>query len=164
MTPLRVSIVAAAISFALLFTVLELVRTRRLRERYALMWILTAAVLITLSLWRTGLDTIAGLVGIHYAPSALFAIAAVFIVLVLLHYSTVISRLSDENAVLAQRVALLEAERAGAPARREREPVDAEGEEPRIRRAAADELRPIGRDPKRRRRRLAAADGQRERD
>ena len=164
MTPLRVSIVAAAISFALLFVVLELIRTRRLRERYALMWLVTAAVLITLSLWRSGLDTIAGLVGIHYAPSALFAIAAVFIVVVLLHYSTVVSRLSDENAILAQRVALLEAERADGGARHELEPVDAEGEEPRVRRVATDELRPVGRDAKRRRPRLAAADGQRERD
>jgi hypothetical protein len=163
-TPLRVSIVAAAISFALLFAVLELIRTRRLRERYALMWLLTAAVLITLSLWRSGLDTIAGLVGIHYAPSALFAIAAVFVVVVLLHYSTVISRLSDENAILAQRVALLEADRANRAGGRELEPVDAEGEEPRVRRAATDELRPVGRDPKRRRPRVAAADAQRERD
>jgi hypothetical protein len=162
-TPLRVSIVAAAISFALLFVVLELIRTRRLRERYALMWLVTAAVLITLSLWRSGLDTIAGLVGIHYAPSALFAIAAVFIVVVLLHYSTVISRLSDENAILAQRVALLEVERADGSARHELEPVDPEREEARVRRAATDELRPVGRDPKRRRR-LAAADGHRERD
>ncbi len=109
MTPLRVSIVAAAVSLVLLVVVLELIRSRRLRERYALLWVLTAAVMLVLSVWRSGLDTLAGLVGIHYAPSALFAVAAVFAVVVLLHYSTVISRLSDENAILAQRLALLEA-------------------------------------------------------
>jgi hypothetical protein len=155
-TPLRVSVVAAAISFALLFV--------RLRERYALVWLATAAVLIVLSLWRSGLDTIAGLVGIHYAPSALFAVAAVFVIVVLLHDSTVISRLSDENAILAQRVALLEADRVDGGERLELEPVDAEGDEPRVRSAAVDELGAVGGDPKRRRPRLAAADGQLERD
>ena len=38
----------------------------------------------------------------------LFAVATLFILLVLLHYSTVISRLTDENVDLAQRIALLE--------------------------------------------------------
>ena len=164
MTPLRVSLVAAGISFALLFVVLELIRTRRLRERYALLWLLTAGVLIVLSLWRSGLDTIAGLVGIHYAPSALFAVAAVFIVVVLLHYSTVISRLSDENAILAQRVALLEADRAGSRDGLELEPVDAEGDEPGVRGGAVEELRPVGRHAERLGRAVAAADGQRDRD
>jgi hypothetical protein len=107
-TPLRVSVVAALVSLALLFVVLELIRRRSLRERYALLWLLTAAVMLVLSVWRSGLDTLAGLAGIAYAPSALFAVGAVFVVVVLLHYSTVISRLSDENAILAQRLALLE--------------------------------------------------------
>ena len=108
MTPLRVSVVAALVSLGLLFVVLELIRRRSLRERYALLWLLTAAVMLVLSLWRSGLDTLAAFAGIAYAPSALFAIGAVFVVVVLLHYSTVISRLSDENAILAQRMALLE--------------------------------------------------------
>src|SRR4029079_1483151 len=104
-TPFKVSLVAALVSFGLLAVVLDLSRSRRLRERYALLWLVTAGVMIVLSLWRSGLDTLAGMVGIAYAPSALFAVAAVFIVVVLLHYSTVISRLSDENAILAQRLA-----------------------------------------------------------
>ncbi len=108
MTPLAVSIVAAIASVVLLVVIFELIRSRRLRERYALLWLLTAAAMLGLSLWRGGVDTIAGLVGIHYAPSALFALASLFIVVVLLHYSTVISKLSDQNAILAQRLAILE--------------------------------------------------------
>ena len=125
MTPLRVSIFAAIASLLLLLVVFELIRSRRLRERYALLWLLTASVMLVLSFWRGGLETIAGAVGIHYAPSALFALASLFIVVVLLHYSTVISKLSDQNAILAQRLALLEErlERALAerPAEREEE-------------------------------------------
>jgi hypothetical protein len=108
MTPLRVSIVAALTSLLLLVVIFELIRSRRLRERYALLWLLTASVLLVLSLWRGGLDTIAGVVGINYAPSALFVLGSLFILVVLLHYSTVISKLSDQNTILAQRLALLE--------------------------------------------------------
>jgi cell division protein FtsW (lipid II flippase) len=111
MTPLRVSIVAAIASVLLLLFVFELIRSRRLRERYALLWLLTGFVVLALSLWREGLNTIAGWVGVQtYPPAALFAIAALFILGVLLHYSTVISKLSDQNVILAQRVAILEAE------------------------------------------------------
>jgi Uncharacterized conserved protein (DUF2304) len=109
MTPLPVSIGAAVASFLLLVIVLELIRSRRLRERYALLWLLTGFVLLALSLWRDGLNTVAGWVGVtSYPPAILGAVGALFILVVLLHYSTVISRLSDQNTILAQRLALLE--------------------------------------------------------
>ena len=109
MTPLPVSIAAAVASFALLVVVFELIRSRRLRERYALLWLLTGVVLLGLSLWRDGLNTIAGWFGVRgYPPAVLFAVGLMFVILVLLHYSTVISRLSDQNTILAQRLALLE--------------------------------------------------------
>ena len=109
MTPLRVSIAAAIASVVLLLVVFELIRSRRLRERYALLWLLTGVVLLVLSLWRGGLNTIAGWFGISgYPPAILFAVGILFILLVLLHYSTVISRLSDQSTILAQRLALLE--------------------------------------------------------
>jgi hypothetical protein len=109
MTPLPVSIAAAVASFLLLVVVFELIRSRRLRERYALLWLLTGVVLLALSLWRGGLNTIASWFGVtSYPPAILGAVGALFILVVLLHYSTVISRLSDQNTILAQRLALLE--------------------------------------------------------
>ena len=111
MTPLVVSIAGAVASVALLLVVFELIRSRRLRERYALLWLLTAIVMLALSVWRGGLNTIAGWVGVTgYPPAVLFAVATLFIIVVLLHYSTVISKLADQNTILAQRLALLEAE------------------------------------------------------
>jgi hypothetical protein len=110
-TPLIVSILGSLASFALVLVVLELIRSRRLRERYALLWLATGIVLTALSAWRDGLNTIAGWVGVRsYPPAVLFAVGILFILAVLLHYSTVISRLSDQNVLLAQRVALLEEE------------------------------------------------------
>jgi hypothetical protein len=108
-TPVRVSIAGAIASILLILVVLELVRGRRLKERYALLWLATGTALLVLSLWRGGLNTIAGWLGVtSYPPAVLFAVATLFILLVLLHYSTVISKLTDENVDLAQRIALLE--------------------------------------------------------
>ena len=108
-TPLAVAIAGACASVLLVLVVLELIRKRRLRERYALLWLATGVVLLVLSLWRSGLNTIAGWLGVKgYPPAVLFAVATLFILLVLLDYSTVISKLADQNTVLAQKLALLE--------------------------------------------------------
>lgn len=109
MTPVAITIAAAVASIGLMAVVLELIRSRRLRERYALLWLLAGVVLLVFSSWRDGVNTIASWVGIRtYPPAVLFAIAALFFFAVLLHYATVISRLSDENITLAQKLALLE--------------------------------------------------------
>ena len=125
-TPLKVSLAASAASLLLLLVVFELIRSRRLRERYALLWLLTGLVLLALSLWRGGLNTIAGWFGVEtYPPAVLFAVALLFVLAVLLHYSTVISKLADQNVVLAQRVALLELElSATSETTAAREPVE----------------------------------------
>jgi len=121
-TPLRVSIVGAVASVLLILVVLELIRGRRLKERYALLWLATGVVLLVLSAWRDGLNTAAGWLGVTgYPPAVLFAVATLFILLVLLHYSTVLSKLTDENVDLAQRIALLE-ERLDRVAARGRPP------------------------------------------
>ena len=100
--------------------VLELIRQRRLQERYALLWLLTGLTLTALAAWRSGLNTIAGWVGIRgYPPAVLFAVGILFILVVLLHYSTVISRLSDQNTILAQKLALLETRLSEATTSRE---------------------------------------------
>jgi hypothetical protein len=107
-TPLAVSVLASIASLLLLLAVLELVRRRRLREKYALLWIVTAVVLLVLSVWRGAVTTIAQALGVSYGPAVLFAVGAVFVLVVLLHYSTVISALTDRSVVLAQRIAILE--------------------------------------------------------
>ena len=74
-TPLYVSIAASVASILLILVVFELIRSRRLRERYALLWLATGVVLLVLSAWRGGLNTIAGWVGVTgYPPAVLFAV------------------------------------------------------------------------------------------
>lgn len=105
---IRVSVFAAIAALLLLAVIFELIRSRRLHERYAILWLVTGTIILVLAVWRAALGTLADLVGIAYPPSALFVLASVFILIVLLHYSTVISKLADENRILAQRLALLE--------------------------------------------------------
>jgi len=104
----RIQILAVVGSGVLLLVVLELVRRRRLQERYSLLWLFSAIVLLGLSTFRDLLEETAELVGISYPPSALFFIAFAFVLVLLLHFSVVVSRLADQSKVLAQRVALLE--------------------------------------------------------
>ena len=106
----RISVVAAIAALALLAVIFELIRRRSLHERYAILWLVTGTTILVLAIWRDGLDTLANIVGIAYPPSALFMLALLFILIVLLHYSTVISKLADQNRILAQRLALLEQE------------------------------------------------------
>lgn len=105
----RIQVVAILGAAALLLVVLELVRRRRLLERYALLWLLSSVVLLGLAIWRGVLEEIAEAIGVAYPPNALFLIAFLFILLLLLHFSVVVSRLADQTKVLAQRLAQLEA-------------------------------------------------------
>jgi hypothetical protein len=105
---LRIQLVAVIASGFLLLLVLELVRRRRLLERYALLWLFSAVVLLGLAIWRGLLEDLANAIGIAYAPNALFLIAFGFIMVLLLHFSIAVSRLADQSKVLAQRMALLE--------------------------------------------------------
>ena len=104
----RIQLVAIIGAAALLLFVLELVRRRRLLERYALLWLLSALVLLGLAIWRDGLERLANAVGIAYPPNALFFVAFAFVLILLLHFSAAVSRLADQSKVLAQRLALLE--------------------------------------------------------
>jgi hypothetical protein len=108
MPPGTERILAIAITGGLMLVILELVRRKRLMERYALLWLLASVVLLLLAAWKGLLTTLASEVGIHYPPSALFVVAIGLGLVLLIHFSLAISRLTDQNKVLAQRLALLQ--------------------------------------------------------
>jgi hypothetical protein len=102
----RIEIIAAAVVICAL--IFELIRRKHLMERYALLWLLAGMTVLVLALWKGLLSTLAHAAGITYLPSALFAVAFLFVVVMLVHFSMTISRLSDQNTMLAQRLALLQ--------------------------------------------------------
>lgn len=119
MSRVQVFSILGAVAFMLL--ILELVRRRALREQYSLLWLLTGLVLVAFGLWRGMVDVIGGLMGIYYGPAALILVFTLFFMVILLHFSTVISQLTRQNRTLAQRLAILEREiRQGADKRDER--------------------------------------------
>ena len=110
----KAQIVAVVVAAIFLGVVLELVRRRRLVERYALLWMLAAVGMLVLAVWRDGLNTLADLVGVHSPPNALFLIALGVVFVLLLHFSIATSRLSEETKILAQEVARLDTEARAA--------------------------------------------------
>jgi hypothetical protein len=124
----RLQIVAITAAAGLLIVLLELVRQRRLLERYALLWLLSAVIVLGLSVWTGLLEAVAGLLGVAYPPNALFLIAFGFVMVLLLHFSLAVSRLTDQTKVLAQRQALLEERlRRHEEAAAERDELELEG-------------------------------------
>jgi hypothetical protein len=103
--------IAAVVGTVLfLIFVLELVRRRKLVERYALLWMLIAIFGVVLAIWNDGLNALTDATGIQSPTNALFLLGLVAIVGVLLNFSVAISRLSEETRILAQTVSRLDAE------------------------------------------------------
>ncbi|MBI5309975.1 MAG: DUF2304 domain-containing protein [Actinobacteria bacterium] len=100
-----VTIIGSAVLLAIVF---ELVRQRRLMERYSLLWLFAAAVLLLLAVFSDLLTTLSEAVGIQTPSNALFFVMFGFVILMLLHFSASISKLSDELKVMAQRHAAAE--------------------------------------------------------
>ncbi len=100
---------AAAIiaSAAIFLAVIDLIRRNLLKERYSLIWLVASVVLMVFSVWRGLLHFIAAVVGVYYPPSFLFLLAICFLLVLLLHFSVVLSALSERNNRLAQEVGML---------------------------------------------------------
>lgn len=105
---MRIQVVAIVASALLLVLILELVRQRRLLERYALLWLFSSVSLLVLAVWNDGLSTLSNAIGVATPSNALFLIAFGFVLVLLLHFSLAVSRLSDQTKVLAQKLAILE--------------------------------------------------------
>jgi hypothetical protein len=98
-------IIAAVVVCGLIF---ELLRRERLMERYAIMWFGAGVTVLVLALWKGLLTKLAHAAGIHYLPSALFAVAFLFVLVMLVYSTMTISRLVEQSSILAQRLALLQ--------------------------------------------------------
>ena len=100
-------IIAIIGSVALFAFVIDFIRRGLLKEKYSVLWIISALAIMALSVKKGLLDAIAGLLGIAYPPSLLFLVAFVFILLINLHFSVVISILHEKNKALVQDITLL---------------------------------------------------------
>jgi hypothetical protein len=106
----KAQIIAVIVTLAIFLLILDLVRRRRLAERYALLWLSAAAALLVLSIWTNLLDIIANAMGIQQPANAIFLLAFGVIFVLLLHFSVATTRLAEETKILAQESARLEHE------------------------------------------------------
>lgn len=110
---IRIQIIAVIGSLLLLALVIELLRKRKLKEEYTLLWLLGGVTFLTISVFRSLLDRFAVLIGVDYPPAALFLILLMGVFLMLLHFSLLFSKMSEKIKALAQEVALLKLELDG---------------------------------------------------
>jgi hypothetical protein len=99
------------LSIVFLFVTFELIRKQRLREKYSLLWLFTGGVILIVSIFPHFFlsKLFAEFTGLYYL-SAVVLIAFLFLLVIVFHFSIVISQLTDQNKDLAQRHALLELE------------------------------------------------------
>lgn len=105
----RITLLAVGASVVLLLYILEMVRRRKLRTEYSILWLFGAAVMLLFSLNKSWLDSVSSAVGIFYPPSFLFLVGMLFILLILIHFSITISKLYQMNKRMTQEMALLKA-------------------------------------------------------
>lgn len=108
--PLRQVIFATIISLVVFASIIELVRRRRLREEYSILWLLTSIVMVVLVFKYDWLVTITRFIGAGLPTSTLFMGSLVFLMLIAVQFSVKISRLTDQVKNLAQDNALLRQE------------------------------------------------------
>ena len=106
----KIQIISIFASLTIFFVVVNLVRRRRLKTEYSLIWLLVSVTFIVFSFWRDGIDWLAKLFGIAYAPSVLFIILLIGIILLLIEFSIIISKQSERIKVLVQEIGLLRLE------------------------------------------------------
>ena len=114
--PIEQRVTTLAVAGGILILILELVRKRRLREEYSWLWLLAGTGLIAAASWYEGVRAFAELIGTS-TSSAVFFLGQIFIILVCLQFSVRLSRMTEQVKTLAQRLALLEAEKRELEAR-----------------------------------------------
>ncbi len=105
--PYRLQILAILVALTFMFFVFKLITKGKLREEYSFIWIVCTVLLLVFSVWRNGLDVIAKLLGVYYAPALVFMAAIFAIVLFLVHLSVVNSKQHEQIKTLTQELALL---------------------------------------------------------
>ncbi|MCF6171097.1 MAG: DUF2304 domain-containing protein [Bacteroidales bacterium] len=101
---------ALGASILLFIFLLHLIRKKKMKEEFSLLWLFFGIVFIVFSAWRSGLDFVAGIVGIAYPPAAMFLLFILAFFFILIEFSTIISRLSDRNKNLTQEIGLIKME------------------------------------------------------
>jgi len=95
-------------SVFLLALIVPLKKKKKIREEYAILWIVIFFMFLVLSIFRGLIDKFSSLLGIQYQPAALFLILFAFLFLLVFHFSIVVSDMKKKIYALAMKVSILE--------------------------------------------------------
>ena len=97
-------------SLLFIFLIFEMIRQKKIKEEYSFLWLALGFIFLLFSIWRNGLEILALIMGVAYAPAALFIILFAVLITILIHFSIVISSMKDYIKVLVQEIGLLKLE------------------------------------------------------
>ena len=104
----KIQIIALVVAGLMAAVIFQLIRKKKLKEQYSLLWFLTVAVILLLAVWEPLLGRVSSALGIAVPSNALFLLALLFLFGMALHFSLLVSRLTDQTKMLAQKLALLD--------------------------------------------------------
>ncbi|NPD45547.1 MULTISPECIES: DUF2304 domain-containing protein [unclassified Lentimicrobium] len=106
----KIQIITITGSIALIIFIISLIRNRKLKEEYSLLWLFFSFLFLALSIWKDALDWFAAKIGISYAPAALFLILIMSIFIMMIEFSLIISKQSEWIKQSAQDIGLMKSE------------------------------------------------------
>lgn len=102
----RIQVFSILFSLFILVFIFGLVKNKRIREDYSILWFAMSAFLLYLSFDRFAIDRLGHLFGVAYPPSVLMLLTTGFTFLLLIHLTVVVTRLSEQNKELIQEMGL----------------------------------------------------------
>ena len=110
LNPNIIQYLAIAGSVIIFIFIIQMIRVKRLKEQYSLLWVFFSLIFIVFSVWRDGLEIVSRLLGIAYPPATLFLILIMSLFIIVMQFSIVISGLSEKNKELIQEIGLIRLE------------------------------------------------------
>ncbi len=111
--PYKIQIISIIGALTFMFFIFRLIAKGKLREEYSIIWIICTVIVLVFSIWRNGLDVMAKLLGVYYAPALVFLAAIFAIIVFLVHLSVVNSKQHEQIKKLTQEMAILKSKLLG---------------------------------------------------
>jgi hypothetical protein len=109
---MRLTVLTAVTAVILLGVIVELLRRRQLREKYAVLWMAVGLLVVVFGFFPGLVNSLARAVGVVSGASLVLFLGVVFLLLVDIHLSWEASRLEEKTRILAEEVALIRAQLA----------------------------------------------------
>ncbi len=104
---IRQQVVAITIAVIIFITIIELVRRRKLKEEYSWLWLVTGGGLFVFAVWSDLLKAVTRFIGAGISTSTIFFFGIIFLIVLNLYFSIVISSFANQIKNLGQELALL---------------------------------------------------------